>query len=159
MEFQVMPMTKKDIDEVLQLERLCFHVPWSREAFRMEIEKNQCAKYYIVRDNNHLIGYGGMWLILDEAHITNIAVHPDHRRQGVGRLIMETLMKEAAGLNMERMTLEVRVSNKAAIALYKSLGFEEGGIRKKYYSNNLEDALIMWNFHIGGWMNVQQDHG
>jgi ribosomal-protein-alanine N-acetyltransferase len=100
-----------------------------------------------------------MWLILDEAHITNIAVHPGHRRRGVGRLLMETLMKEAVRLNMERMTLEVRVSNKEAISLYKSLGFEEGGIRKGYYSNNREDALIMWNFHIGGWLNEHQNHG
>ena len=105
-----------------------------------------------------MIGYGGMWLILDEAHITNIAVHPEHRRRGVGRLLMETLMKEAVILKMERMTLEVRVSNKAAISLYKSLGFEEGGIRKGYYSNDREDALIMWNFHIGGWLNENQNH-
>ena len=149
MKYQVMPMKGKDIDEVMHLEKLCFPVPWSKDAFRMEVEKNQCARYYIVRMNNQLIGYGGMWLILDEAHITNIAVHPEHRRRGVGRLLMETLMKEAVILKMERMTLEVRVSNKAAISLYKSLGFEEGGIRKGYYSNDREDALIMWNFHIG----------
>ena len=159
MEYQVMLMKEKDIDEVLQLEKLCFPVPWSRDAFRMEVEQNQCARYYVVRENNLLIGYGGMWLILDEAHITNIAVHPEHRRKGVGRLLMETLMEEAARLNMERMTLEVRVSNTAAITLYKSLGFEEGGIRKGYYSNDREDALIMWNFHIGGWLNEQQNHG
>jgi len=153
MDYKIMPMKSDDIDEVLQLERMCFPVPWSREAFRMEVEQNQCAKYYVVREKDSLIGYGGMWLILDEAHITNIAVHPQYRRRGVGRLIMQTLMRTAANLNIERMTLEVRVSNEGAISLYKSLGFEEGGIRKGYYSNNCEDALIMWNFHIGSWKN------
>ena len=159
MEYQVMPMKGMDIDEVLELEKMCFPVPWSRNAFLIEIEQNQCARYFIVRKNNQLIGYGGMWLILDEAHITNIAVHPEHRRRGVGRLLMETLIEEAVRLNMQRMTLEVRVSNRAAISLYKSLGFEEGGIRKGYYSNDREDALIMWNFHIGGWVNGHQKHG
>jgi len=122
----------------------------------MEVEENKCARYYVAKDDNRIIGYGGMWLVLDEAHVTNVAVHPDYRRKGVGRRIMETLINEAVRLGKERMTLEVRVSNTPAINLYKSLGFEEGGIRKGYYSNNREDALIMWNFHLGGWMDERQ---
>jgi ribosomal-protein-alanine N-acetyltransferase len=143
-------MTTEDVEEVSKLERLCFPTPWSQEAFRIEVERNRCARYFVVSDNSKLIGYGGMWLVVDEAHITNIAVHPDHRRQGTGRLIMKTLIEEAVRLGMTRMTLEVRVSNKAAINLYQSLGFEKGGLRKGYYANDGEDALIMWNFHIGG---------
>ncbi|HHT65460.1 MAG: ribosomal protein S18-alanine N-acetyltransferase [Caldicoprobacterales bacterium] len=158
MKFRVTSMMTEDIDEVHKLEKMCFPIPWSREALRMEVEQNQCARYFSVRADKQLIGYGGMWMILDEAHITNIAVHPDYRRQGVGRLIMETLMKEAVRMGMERMTLEVRVSNKAAVSLYKSLGFEEGGIRKEYYANNREDALIMWNFHIRGWVDEHKKH-
>jgi ribosomal-protein-alanine N-acetyltransferase len=147
---QVLPMKAEDVDDVSQLEKLCFSLPWSREAFRMEVEQNKCARYFTVRVDGQLAGYGGMWLVLDEAHITNIAVHPEYRRRGLGRLIMHALMEEAARLGVERMTLEVRVSNVTAIHLYKSMGFEEGGIRKGYYANNREDALIMWNFHIGG---------
>ena len=147
---RIRPMTTEDVEEVSKLERLCFPTPWSQEAFRIEVERNRCARYFVVSDNSKLIGYGGMWLVVDEAHITNIAVHPDHRRQGTGRLIMKTLIEEAVRLGMTRMTLEVRVSNKAAINLYQSLGFEKGGLRKGYYANDGEDALIMWNFNIGG---------
>ena len=150
-------MTSEEIDAVSQLERLCFSLPWSREALRLEVEKNKCAKYFSVKADGLVVGYGGMWLILDEAHITNVAVHPDYRRRGLGRLIMRTLMEEAARLGIERMTLEVRVSNRPAIRLYESLGFEEGGLRKGYYSNNREDALIMWNFHIGGYGYVREE--
>ncbi len=149
MEPVILPMKIEDLDEVRQLEEQCFSLPWSRESFRMEIEQNKCARYYVAKVNNHVVGYDGMWLVLNEAHITNIAVHINYRRQGIGRKIMKVLILEAFRLGMERMTLEVRVSNNAAISLYKSLGFEEGGIRKKYYSDNNEDALIMWNFHIG----------
>lgn len=149
----IAPMTSKDIMAVHELEKLCFSLPWSMEAFRIEIEENKCARYFVARATDRVVAYGGMWLIIDEAHITNIAVHPDYRNRGIGRLIMQALIKEAVRLSIERMTLEVRVSNFQAINLYKSLGFEEGGIRKGYYSNNREDALIMWNFHIRG----QQD--
>jgi ribosomal-protein-alanine N-acetyltransferase len=145
----ITPMTRKDVLDVWKIEKLCFSFPWSFESFVLEVEQNQCARYYIARIKDMVIGYGGMWLILDEAHITNIAVHPDYRRQGIGGLVMKTLMREAASLGIERMTLEVRVSNHEAIGLYKKMGFEEGGIRKKYYPDNQEDALIMWNFHIG----------
>ncbi|HHY83013.1 MAG TPA: ribosomal protein S18-alanine N-acetyltransferase [Clostridiales bacterium] len=154
----ISPMISADVDEVSQLERMCFSLPWSNESFRIEVEQNKCARYYVARDDSRIIGYGGMWLVLDEAHITNIAVHPDYRRRGIGRRIMQTLINEAVRLGKTRMTLEVRVSNTPAINLYKSLGFEEGGIRKGYYSNNREDALIMWNFHLEGWVDEQQNN-
>ncbi|HZK33947.1 MAG TPA: ribosomal protein S18-alanine N-acetyltransferase [Bacillota bacterium] len=146
---KVQPMGLEDLEQVWEIEKLSFSLPWTLESLRLEIEQNQCARYYIIKANEMAVAYGGMWIVLDEAHITNIAVHPDYRNRRLGRLMVQTLIKEALGIGMGRMTLEVRVSNKAAIRLYKSLGFEEGGIRKGYYANNGEDALIMWNFHLG----------
>jgi ribosomal-protein-alanine N-acetyltransferase len=154
---QVLPMTVHDIGQVAKIEELSFHVPWSRESLRIEVEQNRCARYIVIKEDDRVLGYGGMWLVLDEAHITNIAVHPDYRRQGIGRQIMKALIRTAVKAGIERMSLEVRVSNHPAISLYKSLGFEEGGIRKGYYANNREDALIMWNFHNGGCLDEDKD--
>ncbi len=153
---QIGPMVSAELEDISRLEKLCFSLPWSRESLRLEVEENKCARYFTVRTEGKVVGYGGMWLILDEAHITNIAVHPDYRNRGFGRLIMQTLMEEASRLGIERMTLEVRVSNCPAIHLYESMGFERGGIRKGYYSNNREDALIMWNFHIRGEVRISK---
>ncbi len=147
--FCVRPATSKDIDAICNVERLCFIVPWSRQSFQLEIEKNLCARYFVAQDADFIVGYGGMWLVLDEAHITNVAVHPLYRRRGIGEGIIRALMKEANDSGVEIMTLEVRVSNKAAQNLYRKLGFIGAGIRKRYYSDNNEDALIMWNFDFG----------
>lgn len=146
--FDIRPMTAADIDEVLEIERLCFPTPWSREAFRIEIEQNRCAHYFVAVCQDKIVGYGGMWVIIDEAHITNVAVHPSYRGRGIGEAIMRSLIEAAISLGAARMTLEVRVSNKIAQNLYEKLGFRAVGIRKRYYSNNNEDALIMWNEHI-----------
>lgn len=146
--FYIRPMTAADIDRVLEIEKLCFPTPWSREAFRIEIEENRCARYFVAVYQEEIVGYGGMWVIIDEAHITNIAVHPRFRGQGIGEAIMRSLIEEAVSLGAVRMTLEVRISNKIAQKLYEKLGFQGVGIRKHYYSNNNEDALIMWNDNI-----------
>lgn len=140
----IRPMKAEDIDEVLVIESLCFPTPWSREAFRAEIEDNYCARYVVAELEGMVIGYGGMWIIIDEAHITNIAVHPNYRGRGVGEAIMKGLIQTAARLKVEGMTLEVRVSNMIAQNLYKKLGFVAIGVRKGYYTDNGEDALIMW---------------
>lgn len=144
------PMVRQEVPEVWEIEKLCFSLPWSFESFLLEVGQNQCARYYTARLDGRIIGYGGMWLVLDEAHVTNIAVHPEYRRRGIGKAVLIKMMEEAARLNIQRMTLEVRVSNAGAIALYEHLGFEQGGVRKHYYPDNREDALIMWHFHIGG---------
>jgi ribosomal-protein-alanine N-acetyltransferase len=91
-----------------------------------------------------IIGYAGLWLILDEAHVTSVAVHPDYRGRRLGELLFNVLIQEAVYLGADRMTLEVRVSNHAARQLYKRLGFVSAGIRKGYYNDNQEDAIIMW---------------
>jgi len=148
----ITPMGKDDIDQVWSIEKMCFSTPWSREAFRMEVEENRCARYFVARKDDRVVGYGGMWLVIDEAHITNVAVHPEYRGRKIGEAIMKTLMREAFSRHIQRMTLEVRRSNLVAQNLYRKLGFEICGVRRKYYSDNNEDALIMWNRNIGNFI-------
>lgn len=137
-------MLPEDIDGVLQVEHDCFTVPWSRTAFEAEVNDNQLARYLVVETAGRLIGYAGMWMILDEAHVTNIAIIAGYRRQGLGERLLLELMDLAKQLGAGSMTLEVRPSNTAAQKLYRKLGFEKRGIRRQYYSDTKEDALIMW---------------
>lgn len=137
-------MRVADLDEVLAIEHQSFTTPWSRAAYHRELVTNGYATYIVGRYAGRVISYGGMWVILDEAHITNIAVHPDHRGLGVGRLTMHALQSKAAELGATRMTLEVRVSNLTARHLYESLGFRGTGVRRNYYSDTHEDAIVMW---------------
>lgn len=139
----VRPMTVEDIAAVVEIEKESFATPWTPHAFRMEM-KNCLAVYRVVEVDGRVAAYGGMWLILDEVHVTNIAVHPDYRGRHLGRKIMEELIAEARQRNLLRMTLEVRKQNHVAITLYKKLGFLMAGIRPGYYQDTGEDALIMW---------------
>jgi ribosomal-protein-alanine N-acetyltransferase len=141
---QFMPMIGEDLDEVLAIEQVSFPTPWSRNSYLNEIYNNDFAYYYVARAGGKLIGYAGLWLILDEAHVTSVAVHPDYRGRRLGELLFNVLIQEAVYLGADRMTLEVRVSNHAARQLYKRLGFVSAGIRKGYYNDNQEDAIIMW---------------
>ncbi len=138
------PMRVTDLDEVLYIEHNSFTTPWSRAAYHRELVTNGYATYIVGRLEGRVIAYGGMWVILDEAHVTNIAVHPDYRNRGVGRLAMRALERKAAELGACRMTLEVRVSNTAARHLYEDLGFSGTGVRRSYYSDTHEDAVVMW---------------
>jgi [ribosomal protein S18]-alanine N-acetyltransferase len=137
-------MEMKDIDQILLIERLSFTIPWSREAFYNELTHNQYAHYLVMEEEETIIGYCGLWIVLDEAHVTNIALLPDYRGKGLGTGLLRKAMIEAKELGALTMTLEVRVSNDVAQSLYRKLGFENGGIRKNYYSDNQEDALVMW---------------
>jgi tRNA threonylcarbamoyl adenosine modification protein YeaZ/ribosomal-protein-alanine acetyltransferase len=137
-------MKKEDLNRVLEIERLSFLTPWSRESFEDELEKNKLAKYVVAKVDGITAGYGGMWIILDEGHITNIAVHPDYRGWKLGERITQALLKIAEENNVKRVTLEVRASNDTARNMYKKLGFIDNGIRKGYYSDSGEDAIIMW---------------
>lgn len=139
----VRPMIVEDISAVVEIEKESFATPWTPHAFRLEM-KNHLAVYRVVEVDGRVAAYGGMWLILDEGHVTNIAVHPDFRGRHLGRKIMEVLMDEARQRKLLRMTLEVRKQNHVAIALYKDLGFLLAGIRPGYYQDTGEDALIMW---------------
>lgn len=138
------PMTLDDIPQVQLVERKCFTTPWSRSIFVSEVTRNDNAVYIVAEMGERIAGYAGVWIILDEGHITNIGVHPDFQRRGIGRALMEHLTVCAVARGVTCMTLEVRVSNNAAQALYTQLGFVPSGIRKQYYQDDKEDALIMW---------------
>ncbi len=140
----VRPMTATDIDAVMSVEQDSFPTPWSRSAFEDELAQNRLARYIVALDGEQVVGYAGTWLVINEAHVTNVAVGSMRRRQGIGRLLMENLMALALAEGMDSMTLEVRVSNQAARQLYQRLGFVEAGLRKNYYSETKEDALILW---------------
>jgi ribosomal-protein-alanine N-acetyltransferase len=133
-----------DLDDVLVIERSSFPTPWSRQSFLSELVDNTFAVYLVLEFCGRIAAYGGMWLILDEAHVTNVAVLPEFRGHGFGEAMMEGLMARAIERQAQRMTLEVARSNVVAQNLYKKLGFVQLGIRRAYYSNPVEDAFIMW---------------
>ena len=136
-------MTAEDVDAVHAIEVQCFAIPWSRQSFLQEVTENACARYLVVREDGEPIAYAGMWLVLFEGHITNIAVRPDRRGLGYGELVTRSLIQLAADTGIQNMSLEVRRSNLVAQSLYRKLGFVEIGFRKRYYADNNEDALIM----------------
>lgn len=140
----IVPMTGEDIKAVYDVECLSFATPWSLESFTSEIYNNNMAKYLVAKSGGEVVGYGGMWLVLDEGHITNIAVHPEHRGKGIGDALVLAIIKTAKENGIKRMTLEVRPSNWTALNLYKKYGFQEAGVRKGYYEDTGEDAVIMW---------------
>ncbi|MEG6566805.1 ribosomal protein S18-alanine N-acetyltransferase [Thermoanaerobacterium saccharolyticum] len=148
MDIKIRPMVKSDIDKVMEIEYLSFSVPWSFESFVMEVTKNRCAHYIVADVDGKVAGYGGFWVVVDEGHITNIAVHPDFRGQGVGSAIVEGLIELAKTKGITSMTLEVRESNLVAQSLYKKYGFKPVGKRKGYYQDNNEDAVIMWKYDM-----------
>ncbi|WP_245583461.1 ribosomal protein S18-alanine N-acetyltransferase [Paenibacillus assamensis] len=141
---RVRPMTVADIEAVQIVEQASFTLPWTNDAFYNELTNNIFAHYWVIEENSTIIAYAGMWTVIDEAHVTNIAVHPDSRGHGYGEQLMQTLITEAAAQGMNKMTLEVRVTNEVAQRLYRKYDFEPAGVRKGYYSDNNEDALIMW---------------
>ena len=137
-------MTPEDAAGVELVEKASFAVPWSREAFWQEAASER-AFYLLVLEDEKIIGYAGTWIILDEAQITNVAIAPEYRGQGIGSQLMTELIRQVKARGATAMTLEVRPSNAPAIALYTSFGFRDTGRRPGYYQDNGEDAIIMWN--------------
>lgn len=140
-------MEPKHAASVAELEKLCFAVPWSEQAFLDELEKNPTARYFVLLDKENpsqVIAYGGYWKIFDEGHITNIAVHPQWRNQKAATYLLCQMMQFAQAEGIHDMTLEVRTSNLPAQAVYRKLGFQNEGVRKQYYEDTGEDAIIMW---------------
>lgn len=137
-------MSIEDIENVYMIEKASFSTPWSKEAFYNELTQNRFAKYMVVDMGDQLVGYCGVWVVIDEAHITNIAILPGFRGNKLGEKLLRKVMEEAKKLGASTMTLEVRVSNMIAQNLYRKLGFQNGAIRKNYYTDNKEDALVMW---------------
>lgn len=132
------------INDIMIIENLSFRIPWSRKSIEEEVMQNRMAIYFSAVANVRTVGYAGMWKVFDEGHITNVAVHPEYRRSGIGSSLLEYLIKAAEQSGICRMTLEVRKSNFAAQYLYRKYGFSDGGIRKAYYADNQEDAIVMW---------------
>ena len=136
-------MRSADLEEVLAIERASFSMPWSRGAFLYELEQNRVARCYVVREDGRLIGYICLWEVADEVHITNVAVHPDLRRRGVGRSLLSAVLDDARQRKLRLVVLEVRPSNTEALGLYESFGFRVVGRRRGYYYDTGEDALVM----------------
>ncbi|MBF4694485.1 ribosomal protein S18-alanine N-acetyltransferase [Fusibacter ferrireducens] len=141
---EVRRMTLDDVESVYEIETLSFKSPWSKDAFFNEVNQNQLAVYFVVTLNEEIIGYAGMWTVVDELHVTNVAIAPDKRGMGFSSRLMEKLFEFAVENKFASMTLEVRTTNKVAINLYEKYGFKSLGIRKGYYQDTNEDALIMW---------------
>jgi ribosomal-protein-alanine N-acetyltransferase len=137
-------MTLGDVDAVAAIERETFAMPWSYASFVRELTQNASTARYLVLDlDGEAVGYAGMWLVVDEGHVTNIAVRSDLRGMGGGKELMRALIGEAAANGLAYMALEVRRSNAAARGLYQKMGFVDAGVRKRYYEDNREDAMIM----------------
>jgi [ribosomal protein S18]-alanine N-acetyltransferase len=142
------PMREADVPRVLEIEQESFPSPWPRDAYVRELRDNRLACYLVARELDAVVGYTGMWIILDEAHVTTIAVAPDCRRRRIGERLLVALIAEAMRRGARWITLEVRRTNGGAQALYHKYGFRDIGVRKGYYSDNREDAIVMWTGNV-----------
>jgi len=144
-ELTIRRMKHDDLDSVLNVEKKSFITPWSKLMFLDELE-NIRALYFVAEVSGIIVGYAGFWIIMDEGHITNIAVDPSFRRMKIGSRLLEKIIETARENEVRALTLEVRKSNAAAISMYEKFGFKVEGIRKNYYSDTHEDAYIMWRY-------------
>lgn len=140
-------MEEKDLDGVVEVSSVSLKESWTHDAFKKELS-NPLAKYLVARQDGQIVGFAGVWTIVDEGHITNIAVHPDFRKQKIGSDLVKTLIEHCDNWGCHALTLEVRESNLPAQGLYKKFGFIEEGLRKNYYHDNKESAVIMWKRDI-----------
>ena len=145
---KIVPMGMDHLPGVLVVEKQSFPSPWSRDGFVFELLHNKVAHYLVAVAEETVVGYAGMWVLVDEAHVTNIAVLPQWRRQGLGEKLLTELMVIAKEHGADKMTLEVRKSNWGARQLYEKLGFAALGCRRNYYSETHEDAIIMWKYDL-----------
>ena len=135
-------MGRPHVPQVAELEKLCFSDPWSEQSIASELD-NVLALWYVALDDDRVVGYIGSQTVCGETDVMNIAVHPDYRRRGIGQILIEELIREVKNLGSISLTLEVRSSNAPAVSLYEKLGFSQVGLRKNYYRNPKEDALIL----------------
>jgi ribosomal-protein-alanine N-acetyltransferase len=147
--FRIRRALPQDKDGLHRVERACFALPWSADELISDAAENILAIYYVAETaaggaEPLLVGYAGLWVVMDEGHITNVAVDPDYHRQGIAAMLLQQLLKAAREKGAERFTLEVKRTNAAAIALYERFGFRKAGCRKGYYQEDGEDAIIMW---------------
>ena len=145
----IAPMGPEHIDEVYAIELSSFAIPWTKAEFYKELYENRYAVYLVALDSSEtpeVLGYAGMWHVVNEGHITNVAVREDARRRGVGGSLIKALIGEGISRGMIGLTLEVRVGNTRAQCLYTKYGFVPEGLRRNYYSDTREDAVIMWKY-------------
>ena len=135
--------TQKAADEIAFIEKHCFSTPWSADQIK---SSDESTVFFIAKENNQTVGYAGMYTVLDEGYVTNVGVLPNYRKKGIGRALVQELINYSKNKDLAFLSLEVRVSNNAAIGLYSSLEFTEVGKRKNFYSNPKEDALIMTRY-------------
>lgn len=145
----VEPMKPEHVGSVHAIEQKTNPSPWSENTFHTEIA-NRDAEYFIIKDADVIVGFAGYWKVIDEAHITTIAVEPNRQGAGLGRKLMESLLEHARQDGIACVTLEVRAGNQRAIALYEKLGFVSCGVRKRYYADTREDAVVMWLHDLQG---------
>lgn len=140
----IRPMEQADLSIVRDIEKQSFSAPWSDELFVRELTENEHAYYFVLVFQKKIVGYAGMWIVMNDAQVTHIAIHPDYRRRQLGERLFKYILNFAIAKQVERFSLEVRVSNIAAQKLYRKYGLVPGGIRKQYYTDNQEDAIVMW---------------
>ena len=140
-------MTLEDIEQVYSIEESIFSIPWSKISFENSINSKDTI-FIVAEKDNKIIGYLGMYLFLEDADISNVAVEKEYRRQHIGRELLEYILSEAKSRGVKNVALEVRETNVPAIRLYESMGFKEVGIRKNYYKEPTENALIMWKQNL-----------
>jgi [ribosomal protein S18]-alanine N-acetyltransferase len=146
---EIEPMRLPDLDAVREIEVRSFSTPWPAHAYPAEIETNRLAHYRVARLDGRIVAFAGIWLMLDEAHVTTFAVHPDFRRRSIGERLLLAMLDVAIANGAREATLEVRLSNVAARKLYEKYGFRPVGLRPRYYSDDNEDALIMTTEPLG----------
>lgn len=149
-ELTIAPMALQDVPEVVRIETLCFPSTWPQNAFHNEIQENKLAHYFVGRIGDRIAVYGGIWVILEDSHITTLAVHPDFQGRKYGELMLLHLLDEAIARGVSWITLEVRESNVVAQNLYRKYGFTVVSSRHGYYSDNSENALVMWAGNVKG---------
>ena len=156
-EIELKPLTSNDVAEVVALDEICLGGLWKAEAYLREIDSDKSTLITLrlaepeSSNRSKIIGMGCLWSIVDEAHITLLAIHPDYRRQGLGQLLLLELLKDAISRNLAWATLEVNENNSTAVNLYKKYGFQIAGKRKNYYQPAGDDALVLW------LKNIQRD--
>lgn len=140
---------ERDLDAIVQIERASFKSAWTWDMFKWELQNAPVSQLHVLRvGDGAIVAFSTIWIVADEVHINNVAVLPAHRRQGLGRTLLEAVLETAAGQGARRATLEVRRSNDGAIRLYEQMGFELAGVRPRYYTDPDEDALILWKTSI-----------
>lgn len=143
-EINIRPMRERDIPEIGNIERLCFPSPWTSQLFALELKREGFAYYWIIELKDKVVGYAGYWKIQDEAHIVTFAIHPLYRGRGLGKILLDYILKDIQNRGIKKVTLEVRESNKVAQRLYEKFGFKKIAIRPRYYQDKNEDAFIYW---------------